>query len=503
MAKRWILLALLGLGLAWTGTAHAQFPTGPQSGPGAFGSPTGMQGPAPIAPAGFYGQPGPGGMGPIPGGMPVPGGMPGANFGYQEERDLTEAPPVLMSTREPNAFVSDESLASRDPFVYSSITVDFLALWSHWDRNPAAIREHSVNGILTRDNYDFEYGSNFAPRIKMNFQFGPYWGIRGSWMKLDQAASHITIENSDPGDLVSSIGPAFGNVNFRNLETITLGGASNTTATEFSRSVPLVVSSPEPYFFTGLVPTETLLQFPPQPLPPFTLSSGLQTGFPDQMIFGSSLRMQVADLEATRYIEYGSAHGVIGLGLRYTNLSQNYFAARKNFGGSVIIPGYDPFIAIIDDAVINLIEDTTTVSYAHEFYGVGPKFSFEIGADVSSFARLYSNFNGTVLMGNRREVGFYNSRQVATISDISQFPPAQLQYEQVVTGPGAAFQRDSFTVIPFGECEIGAEVRMGGALFPVFRVAFVGQYLAGAGNATNPNEDLFIYGVSSTIGFGF
>lgn len=207
-------------------------------------------------------------------------------------------------------------------------------------------------------------------------------------------------------------------------------------------------------------PTRTIST--PEPLPGFRIdspsSAGISPAFPDRLTAVSELRMEVAKAEVTRYIEIWDWFGSLGLGLQYSYVSQNYSAQRTNpaFGG------------------------TRSIFYGHNFGGVGPEASINLALPLGERLRLYSNLSGAVMFADREEEAFAN-------------------------GPAlAAATRREFTVLPMGEAEVGFSFQFGNnVVFPIAKVGIVGQYWVNAGNATNPNANLFLYGVNASVGFGF
>ncbi len=512
MARQWVLLTLMCLGLVGPTEALAQFVPGTVQG-NAPGFPYPPQGPPPpqyVPGTGFGAHPdypippSPGSPDPTPlmqTGGGSPGGVPAQN--------ITGAPPVSLTNDvySVNAFDDLDTIGSTEPSTYSEASVDLLILWTDFDRNPAF--STNVRGIAatTPGTVDFDYDSpRVIPRVNLNFQFSPFWGVRGSWMRLSQASNVIAFNNSNPFANIQSVAPVSAAVPVVETQDVILSGVNTSsqvlTGTE---NRPVQIISPNTFFFLDSLPTQSLQDLVPLTLGPFPFSSSISMGFPDMLAFGSSLRLEVFDAQLTRYIELGTANGLIGVGVRYAYVSQNYTASRVNFGGVQQTVGYDPFVNLDDDAQLLVAVDRDEMFYGHNFGGVGPKFSLELGQDMGIAGRLFSKFHGSVLFGNREEVAFLTGQQRAIVSDIDRNVVSDLIFDQTVgSNTQAVYQNDSFTVIPVGEVEAGIEFRLGmGKFIPLVRLSGFAQAWINGGNATNPNANLYLYGANATVGIGF
>lgn len=490
--RSWLVTLAMALGVSTAAAQPPGFtPPMPTPSPGPFTPPS----PTPFgAPSPYFGAPGePTPLGPsMMGAGPAPvAGPPAAGPGVTPSSDM------LTLQNRPNAF-DDETPASLPGWGrYCSFSVDFLTLRTNFDRNPA----YSVFANGQAFSRDFDFPETLVPKLTLDLQFGDYFGVRGSWMRMENSASPVFIGNSDPNIFVSTPSLLPGTVLVNQVDQTRIGGVfQKDNRTVLAQNVSQIVS-PRPFFFPSLLPTQSLLP-PVTKLPAFTLSSAVQAGFPDFFAIGSSLRTEVADLELTHAIEFNSWTGTFGLGLRYGHISQNYSALRANNGGSNTIPKYDPFVTIVIDAVIFTRADYEQAIYGSTFGGVGPKLSFEWGTDITPFARIYGKVNGSVLMGNRKQVLYYASVQNVNITDVNPPPQADIFEIQTAAGQQAAL-KNSFTVVPLAEAEAGVEVGFGGRFFPILRVGAFGQAWINGGNAANPNANLFVYGVNASLGFGF
>lgn len=464
-------------------------------GPGYGGEPTPV-GPA-MAPPGF----GPGGG---PGGDPGSGARPAGGV-------FPDAPPPAMMSlgNSPNGF-DDDTPADLPWSCFSSFRVDLLFLNSSFDRNSAYhTNVGRPGGSLVEQKFSEDH-TEFVPRLSLEIGIGELWSVRGSWMRFKHNARTEFIGNADPNTTVLS--PIFlnGSYTVTQVDQFQLAGALVTNnQNTFIEMVPLQIISPRPFWFLSILPRVNLIPrgpaFPPPfiNLPPFPFQNAVQAGFPDFLSFSSQVKTEVSDLEITRYVELNRATGTLGLGVRYGSISHNYIATRNNLGGRARLGNYDPFApTIVPDADIIVNQDRESLTFAHTFGGTGPKLGFDLGAPISSFARLYGRANGSVLMGNRKQVVFYDALQQVTITDRDQAPPGNLFYTRTVLPQRVALRND-FTVVPLGEAEAGLEIVFGGRLFPVLKVGAFGQAWINGGNATNPNANLFLYGVNASLGFGW
>lgn len=489
-AKWLAAVALIGSGAM----AQAQGPGFTPPPPTPLGSPFGPPTPGDPVPLG----PSKSAHGSEQGGA-VPAGGPGI------------APPASMLTllNNPNAFDDDIMADSVSWSCYSSFSVDLLFLTTRFDRNPAFRTDQRAPGSGVFFTQDFTYtDTEVTPRLTFDLRVGD-WGVRASWMKTQQESNVENTTNSNFRATVLSPPLVDGSIRVSEKDQIIVGNVFlKNVNNQFTQRTAAQVSSPRAYFFVNLVPRATLL--PPNqgsPIPPFTLANALQAGFPDFLKFSSTVTTEIYDMEITRAIEFNRATGLVGLGARYGYVSNGYFAQRRNANGSTVIPGYDPFISLVFDAVINSNQDRETVTYGHNFGGVGPKLSFEIGTEVTHWARLYAKANGSVLMGCRKETAYYEALQAVNVTDVNLQGGQQqsdLFYTRTVS-PQVAASRNTFTVIPLTEVEAGVECAMGvgGKIFPVVRAGFFGQCWFNGGNATNPNANLFIYGFNASFGIGF
>jgi hypothetical protein len=154
----------------------------------------------------------------------------------------------------------------------------------------------------------------------------------------------------------------------------------------------------------------------------------------------SNLAINAADFQGTRSYENGCWSHLLGLGIRYTHMSQDYRATLAN--GNTRID----------------------LNSGHDFNGVGPSFAVETKRRISeSGFAIYGQLNGAILFGHANEA-----------------------YSAVNNGAPQLFTRDETRVLPVGEMELGGEYQRNMGRAKLFMQAgFVGQVWWAAGNASN------------------
>ena len=170
----------------------------------------------------------------------------------------------------------------------------------------------------------------------------------------------------------------------------------------------------------------------------------------------SNLAVNVGDFQATCNIENAKWSHLLGFGIRYTHMSQDYRAT-------------------LTDA--NTRIDLTS---GHNLNGAGPSFSLETRRRISeSGFSIYGQRHGAIIFGQAKE-----------------------NFSAVNNGIPHQFTRSHNDVVPVGELELGGEYQrcMGRAKFFV-QAGFVGQIWWGAGNASN--VDPIGSGSASNSNFGF
>jgi hypothetical protein len=154
----------------------------------------------------------------------------------------------------------------------------------------------------------------------------------------------------------------------------------------------------------------------------------------------SNLAVNVGDFQATCSFEDARWSHLLGFGVRYTHMSQDYRATLANANTRI---------------------DLTS---GHNINGAGPSFALEtkrrIGA--SGFA-IYGHANGAIIFGHSNEA-----------------------YTALNNGLPQQFMTEGNRVLPVGELEFGAEYRHNVGRANLFlQAGFVGQVWFGGGNASN------------------
>jgi Legionella pneumophila major outer membrane protein precursor len=154
----------------------------------------------------------------------------------------------------------------------------------------------------------------------------------------------------------------------------------------------------------------------------------------------SSLAVNVLDIQGTCSFEDAKWSHLLGIGVRYTHMSQDYRATLTNANTRI---------------------DLTS---GHNLNGAGPSFALETKRRIgeSGFA-IYGQLNGAILFGHANEA-----------------------YTAVNNGVLQQFTRGHTDVLPVGELEVGAEYQRNVGRAKLFlQAGFVGQVWWGGGNASN------------------
>ncbi|MBI1831093.1 MAG: hypothetical protein HYR84_06555 [Planctomycetes bacterium] len=170
----------------------------------------------------------------------------------------------------------------------------------------------------------------------------------------------------------------------------------------------------------------------------------------------SRLAVNVMDVEGTCHIETAKWSHLLGIGMRYAHMSQDYRAAVVN---------------------ANTFIDLTS---GHNLNGIGPEFSLETKRRIgeTGFA-IYGQMHGAILFGRAKEI------QSAVVNAV----PMQ-------------FSRHHTDVLPVGELEVGVEYQRSIGRVKVFgQAGFQGQAWWGGGNASNLDPVGFSSAANSNFGF--
>ncbi len=165
-----------------------------------------------------------------------------------------------------------------------------------------------------------------------------------------------------------------------------------------------------------------------------------QTPIAGTAFASSHLRVNVFDLQGTRTWETAFWTHLVGFGVRYSNINQDYQAA-----------------------IVNPATQTGLAS-SHDFNGAGPCVSFETKRRLgeSGFA-LYGQVYGAILFGDTDE-----------------------NYNAASAGVVQGYTHNCTEVLPVGEMELGVEYQRNlGRAKAFVQAGFTGQVWWGAGNASN------------------
>ncbi len=475
------------------GSTWAQVPLSPMDprpqcpAPGPFGSmapgsPYGPYAANPSLPPLFPGAPAQAGMG----GGPPPGAA-GPTGAVSDAAGPDGKPPELC-----NDFFSAfddriDGCCLNEVCVPNLVAVDFLILRPTYAGGDPALQA-SINGggPATRNFHEHD---KMAPRIVLQWAPVDNFGIRGSWYRIG-FGDDISFVN--PGNTVITSIPVLGNL----------------------------VTSPQTFGYLAALPP-SLATAPPNAGNnfnrfPFTNAynvgpSGGGGGSPDTMFFQNSLQVQVADLDFFAAFNTGRLVGNGSLGLRYADISHSYAAYRTNPGATNpavvnvqvanrtiggLIAGYAPLGA--DSTFFTDTTDFLNLYASSTFKGFGPTTGFHLEFPSDTYVRLYFDVKGTAILGNRTERVFVNGNQTGT------FTTAGGLSESFQSSTSVSTSHTTFTCIPTVELEAGVSFTTEMRGFrPLIKIGGIAQYWGNAGNSTDVNGNLFLYGVNASIGFAF
>jgi hypothetical protein len=295
-----------------------------------------------------------------------------------------------------------------------TLGIGFYYIQPFFESNPA-ITFNNVNaaGNVTTVISDVNWNYEVAPRLFAGYTGESGFGGRVSWWQFDQAATGLTAINTDPG-FATAIGvPNFG----------------------------------------GLISV-----------------GGIPAGQADVINVNSGLDLDVWDFDLTQQCQLGRVHLLLGGGIRYTWLAQDYTASIVRVGGA--------------GPNIQLLETESHLNVA------GPNLFLDAVRPVSNILSLYGNVRSGVLFGTGGERQLFTNNVGGVI--FTNLTEAQ---------------RDE--VLPFVETELGVELSGNtGGLNPFMRVGVVGQGWFGAGNAGQfgpggNTGNLGFFGLSVLVGTNF
>lgn len=297
----------------------------------------------------------------------------------------------------------------------------FYYLKPHFDTNPAFAKAINVPSVTaastttTQENFNWDYSA--APLVWLEVGSSCGLGVRGRYWRFDDTPNSPLVSNP--------------------FST----GASTTQVTS---AFPLglgIISNP----------------------------GGVGTGFNDTLLFGSSLKMDVVDLEVTKRFRPGGATIAVAGGIRYARIAQTYNASLLS------IP------AITEASTVQ-----SNLTSSHDFHGVGGTLALEVAYPCGCTGlSLFVNGRGSLLYGTGNEA--------ASLGTVTRDPGG------FITTQTLAASTTQDRLLPVAEIELGAEYgRRLGRGFWFVQTALVDQVWFGAGNASN-NETITGTGTVLTV----
>ena len=230
-------------------------------------------------------------------------------------------------------------------------------------------------------------------------------------------------------------------------------------------------------FGDRFVPPTTIANLPNNNFssPSLFLTAGLGL---DRLAFTTGLEIDSYDAEATWMRDYGNFSMVVSGGARYVRLTQEYGALLQNTFSGAAGAG---------------AEQQTLVA-RHRFEGPGPIVAWQgrYGLGRTNLA-VTAAVRGALLIGiQRRDVEF--TRIVAD--------PGDLVGGNQIVAPASSSRTHS--LLPITEIELGVEY---GFVFknlrPFVRGSVVNQTYFNAGNASQRDDNLSLFGAQVAVGFNF
>ncbi len=285
---------------------------------------------------------------------------------------------------------------------------------------------------------NFNWNTEPAYALWAGYNFADGLGVRGRWFHLDASSDNLNASNG-PGATTTGISAS------SDLPKLALPGGMGGT----------LFGSP------GLL-----------------LNSGVGQ---DLLKFGSSLRIDALDAEATYNWETERWSFVIAGGGRYLSMNQAYRATLSNNPG---------------DGVTSESQD---LYFTHKFSGGGPTFDLQASTRIcQTNLSLYANGRVSLLVGRSSEATNYTQ----LVSDPRGLTNGGAFPFSSASNPSATNSSDS--VMPVTELELGLEYgRDWGRSHWFVRAGVINQTYFGAGNASRTDGDLSLFGGRFSIGLGY
>jgi hypothetical protein len=332
------------------------------------------------------------------------------------------------------------------PFINDNVAFTADKISTTRTVNPAtgAVTQTSTAG--QRSTTTFDYDPSVSPGLWIGY-LGPNGiGFRASYFRFDQ-------QSQDVGATLTSAQAS-------QVSPTSATAISIAPPTSITSNLPLagfVVSAP-----TGVTATDT---------------SG--TGS-DRLTFGSTLKVELIDLEAACNMQLGRCWSLfISGGARYLHLNENYL---ENVTGTGVPLG----------GTVQATE-TQDLSFGHNFTGVGPTLALEVRwAEPNCHWAFFGSARGALLVGRAGQSFFFSD----TIND-----PNGILGNSTFTSQ-AGDHRDE--VVPVGEIEVGVEYAVClTSCRPYFRAACINQTYFGVGSASVTNTNLSLFGGEFSLGVDY
>jgi hypothetical protein len=319
----------------------------------------------------------------------------------------------------------------------------FYMVHSYFSQNPAfLVKGPGTVGFRGNPPSDtFDYSVNFAPRVTLGVETATGWGIRASWLQLNESTSTGIFPSNDKtlNTTVSSV-PVFG-------------------------------------------------------VPGFTVPSPVAKEFDvfhNNVVFNNHVRWTVWDAEAFKDFQFDRWSFLVGTGARYLYLSQEYRGASWNSGTAKLGAGK----AI---TTFKLTEDSEFLNSGRNFAGAGPTSFLELHRRIGQTRlSLYGSARGSVLFGDIGTDSFQSTVVQGTIKP----PKGKTTTVNTSTFELASTSRDH--TLTMGDFEVGADwTQPYGRLLLLLRAGLVNQTIFNSGTATSSHGNVGQYGLRFTAGFNY
>jgi hypothetical protein len=323
--------------------------------------------------------------------------------------------------------------------------------------NPVNPVSNSGSFTSATRSQDFDYSLSASPRLYLDYTTDSGLGVRGCWWRFDQNTS-CSLANSNPQ-----------NGTFSNVGIGGFGVGGPFVGNGFFGQ-PHVGSYMGSFAGPGFVPANPN----------------------DRLNFSNSLLLDVYDFEAIQSLNLCRSWSLLlGGGVRYAHLAQNYTAARVNTPGSTGLVEF-PTTPL---TLTTFTQDMAYLTSGHNFEGIGPVVTVEGRWSVGETGlALYGTSQAATLCGH--------SKLQASAAFVQTGVSAGEPVNESSSDSASTGSRNC--VMPVLEMEIGAEYSPGwDGLNAFLRAGLVGQVWFGAGTATTDGGNLGFLGLSVMAGATF